>query len=310
MLLAGIDIGTLTCRLLIGEATSDRGLIERYSDRRILGLGEGVDRTKRLSTAGIERVCQVLCEWRTVIEAARVDGELAVATSAVRDAENRDALLARIKETAGFAVETISGEEEARRTLLGLRAGLPRDVTAILGLDIGGGSMEFILDHPPAAPVVRSIDVGVVRLTERVFLHDPPAGDEILAARTFVAAEVTKAQESLGPIGDVTLVGTAGTITTLAAMAQHLPAYEPARIHNYRLSLETIGDLEAAILGSTSVQRREMAGLETGREVVIAAGVVILRAVMTTLGFMHCLVSDYGLREGVLIDLAQRMRRS
>jgi exopolyphosphatase/guanosine-5'-triphosphate,3'-diphosphate pyrophosphatase len=310
MLLAGIDIGTLTCRLLIGEVTPERGLIERHSDRRILGLGEGVEGTKRLSAAGIERVCRVLCEWRGVIETARVDGEVAVATSAVREAENRDELLTRVKETAGFAVETISGEEEARRTLLGLRAGLPKDVSAIVGLDIGGGSMELILDRPPAAPAMRSLDVGVVRLTERTFHHDPPTGDEVGAARTFVAAEVSKAQQALGPMGGATLVGTAGTITTLAAMAQQLPAYAPARVHNYWLSLERIGELEAAILGSTSALRRGMAGLERGREVVIAAGVVILKTVMATLGFTRCLVSDYGLREGVLIDLAQRMRNS
>src|SRR6185503_14385237 len=122
MLLAGLDIGTLTCRLLIAEVTGDGRLRELESDRRILRLGEGVDRTKVLAEAAMDRVSRTLQEWRTIVEAARVDGEVAVATSAVREAENRDVFVARIKKETGFVIEIISGEEEARRTLVGIRA--------------------------------------------------------------------------------------------------------------------------------------------------------------------------------------------
>ena len=167
MRLAGVDIGTLTCRLLIADLPPSGRLIEVRSDRRILRLGEGVDQTKRLSVAAMDRVLQCLKEWREMIDAAHVDAVTAVATSAVRDAENRDEFLDRVKREAGFEVELISGEEEARRTMLGIRSGLPVGVTDVLALDIGGGSTEFILDLPGENPVVRSIDIGVVRLCER-----------------------------------------------------------------------------------------------------------------------------------------------
>ena len=178
MRFAGVDIGTLTCRLLIADLSPGGKLIEVRSDRRILRLGEGVDQTKRLSDAAMDRVLQCLREWRQFIDAAHVEAAVAVATSAVRDAENRDEFLDRVTREAGFDVELISGEEEARRTMLGIRSGLPPGVTDVLALDIGGGSTEFILDRPGQKPVVRSIDIGVVRLCERLLHHDPPSEEE------------------------------------------------------------------------------------------------------------------------------------
>ncbi len=309
MLLAGIDIGTLTCRLLIGRVSGDGRLTEVHSDRRILRLGEGVDRDHLLHPVAIARVVEALRDWRTVINAHHVEAQVAVATSAVRNARNREEFLGRVKQEVGFDVEIISGEEEARRTLLGIRSGLPAGVTTILGLDIGGGSTEFILDRPGHVPIVHSIEMGVVRLTERLLTSDPPTADEIQAARELIAKEAERAGAMFGELGGVTFVGTAGSITTLAAMAQKLTTYEPIRIHNYRLGLETIRGLEKEILGRTKAQRREMPGLEAGREDVVVAGTLILRGIMETLGFTEGLVSDVGLREGILIDLAERLRR-
>jgi exopolyphosphatase/guanosine-5'-triphosphate,3'-diphosphate pyrophosphatase len=307
MLLAGVDIGTLTCRLLIAEATGDGRLQEHQSQRRILRLGEGVDRTGLLSEAAMARVVATLREWRSLVDAAHVKGETAVATSAVRVARNRGEFVARVKEEAGFAVEVISGLEEARRTLLGIRAGLPHKVQGFLALDIGGGSTEFILCRSEHPPVARSIELGVVRLTERALRSDPPASGEIARAHALIRSSTEAIRPVLGALDDTTFLGTAGSITTLAAMAQELPAYQPARIHNYRLTLAAVRRLEATILGRTTAQRRGMPGLEEGREEVIAAGALILRTVMETLGFTECLVSDYGLREGILVDLAQRL---
>src|SRR5207245_5712242 len=136
---------------------------------------------------------------------------------AVRDAQNRDECLGRVKREVGFEVELISGEEEARRTMLGIRSGLPESVSSILGLDIGGGSTEFILDRPGVASLVRSIDIGVVRLTERMLLHDPPTERELQAAREVIKKETEQVREVLGDLLRATFVGTAGTITTLAA---------------------------------------------------------------------------------------------
>lgn len=307
--LAGVDIGTLTCRLLIGRVSDAGQVAELHSDRRILRLGEGVDRTRTLRSEAMTRVIRTLQEWKPVIEIYPVERTIAVATSAVRDSVNRDQFLDRVKREIGWEVELINGEEEARRTMLGIRSGLPADVSTMLALDIGGGSTEFILDRPASAPFVRSIDVGVVRLMERCLRRDPPAADEVQAARVLIRKEAETVQAQLGDVEGVTFVGTAGTITTLAAMAQRLPAYEPARIHNYRLSLATIRELEQELLRRTKLQRQGLPGLERGREDVIVAGAIILRTVMETLGQSECLVSDLGLREGVLIDLARRLER-
>jgi len=308
--LAGVDIGTLTCRLLIADLPVGGRLVELHSDRRILRLGEGVDQAKTLSETAMGRVIACLREWREVIETYQVNRCIAVATSAVRDAGNRAEFLDRIKREAGFEVEIITGAEEARRTLLGIRSGLPDGVTEVLALDIGGGSTEFILDRPGHKPIVRSINIGVVRLCDRIIRHDPPTDEEVRQAREWVARETRAAIVDMGNCHGATFVGTAGTITSLAAMAQKLPAYEPARVHNYTLRLDTIRELEQNLLSRKKADRVGLPGLERGREEVIASGAIIIRTVMETLELSECLVSDLGLREGVLIELAARISES
>jgi exopolyphosphatase/guanosine-5'-triphosphate,3'-diphosphate pyrophosphatase len=252
----------------------------------------------------MDRIIACLQEWRNTINSYHVEATSVVATSAVRDAANRDEFLTRVRREAGFEVEIITGDEEARRTLLGIRSGLPPSMADILALDIGGGSTEFILDRPGQKPVIQSIDIGVVRLCERVLHHDPPTAEELQQAREWVTQETKAAVADMGDYRQVTFVGTAGTITSLAAMAQKLPTYEPVRIHNYRLRLETIRELEQTLLGKAKAERVGLPGLEKNREEVIAAGAIIIRTIMETLGREECLVSDLGLREGVLIDLA------
>lgn len=310
MVLAGIDIGTLTCRLLIAKCEAGRPLVEMQSERRVLRLGEGLDRSHLLSQDAMQRVVATLREWKGLAEAQRAEAVALVATSAVRAAANREAFLDLVRRETGWTVEVISGEEEARRTLLGIRSGLPEGIGTMLGLDIGGGSTEFILDRQGLSPIVCSMEIGVVRLTERLLRHDPPTADELEAARDLVRRTAEEAWAKLGDLAGATFVGTAGTITTLAAMAQKLPAYVGSRIHNYRLELGTIKGLEADILSRTKAQREGLLGLELGREDVIVAGTIILRGVMETLGFRTCLVSDLGLREGIVLDLAARMKNS
>ena len=304
--LAGIDIGTLTCRLLIADLTPGYPLKEIVAERRILRLGEGVDGAKRLYGPAMDRVVLCLKEWKEVIDTNQVAAVAVVATSAVRDASNRGEFLARIKQETGFDVEVITGAEEARRTLLGIRSGLPTGVGDILALDIGGGSTEFMLDQVRQEPVVRTMDIGVVRLCERHLRHDPPTDDEVWEAREWVTGVTKISVAEMGNYHKATFVGTAGTITTLAAMAQQLPAYEPARIHNYRLQLNAIQNLEQTLLSRTKAERVGLPGLEPGREEVIAAGAIIIRTIMETLGEETCLVSDLGLREGVVLDLGQK----
>jgi exopolyphosphatase / guanosine-5'-triphosphate,3'-diphosphate pyrophosphatase len=307
MRLAGVDIGTLTCRLLIADLSSHGRLKEVRSDRRILRLGEGVDQTKRLSGAAIDRVLQCFREWREMIDAAAVDAVAVVATSAVRDAANRDEFLGRMAREAGVEVEILTGEEEARRTLLGIRSGLPAGIIDLLALDIGGGSTEFILDRPGQAPIIHSIDIGVVRLCERLLRHDPPTDEEIRQAREWVAIETKAAVAGMDDYQKATFVGTAGSITSLAAMAQKLPDYEPSRVHNYMLKLDAIRELEQTLLSHKKDDRTGLPGLEKGREEVIAAGAIIIRTIMETLEEKECIVSDLGLREGVLLELAKTL---
>lgn len=302
--LAGIDIGTLTCRLLIADLAPGQPLKVLRSERRILRLGEGVDQSKRLSPIAMGRVIHCLQEWRNVVNGSQVEASSVVATSAVRDASNQAEFLERVTREAGFDIEVISGEEEARRTLLGIRSGLPAGVTDILALDIGGGSTEFILDRRGRQTITRSIDIGVVRLCERFLRHDPPTDEEVCLAREWVTKKTRTAIDELSDYRQATFVGTAGTITSLAAMAQKLSAYEPAHIHNYVLKLETIRELAHTLLSRTKAERVGLPGLEKDREEVIAAGTIIIQTIMETLDQTECLVSDLGLREGVVLHLA------
>ncbi len=253
------------------------------------------------------RVVATLKEWHQIIDTYRVEATAVVATSAVRDAGNRQTFVDLVAREAGLQVEIISGEEEARRTTLGIRSGLPAGVTDVLAADIGGGSTECILDRPGQPLIVRSMDIGVVRLSERLLPSDPPTAEELRQARDWIRTETEAAVAGMPLPAGLTFVGTAGTITALAAMDQQLAAYEAARIHNYVLALDAVTCLEAQLLRRSKQQREGLPGLERGREDVIVAGAIILRTMMETLGMPNVLVSDLGLREGVLLHLASRL---
>ena len=304
MRIAGIDIGTLTCRLLVADVNFPDVFKEINADRRILRLGEGVDQHKRLSAEAMDRVVDTLKEWKERMAKYDLDALAIVATSAVRESENRQEFLTRVKQETGWEIEILTGEEEARRTLLGIRFGLLATITDFLGLDIGGGSTECILNQKGQSPKVISLDLGVVRLLERVFHHDPPTAQDLQNAEVCIDEELAKVVEAFGEVPNIPLVGTAGTVTTLAAMAQRLNQYDRARVHNYELTLSTVKSLEKDLVTKTGSERLEMPGLEPGREFVIVAGTVILRRIMETFKVVTCLVSDYGLREGILVDLA------
>ena len=306
MLLAAIDIGTLTCRLLVAEVHLPDQFKEIDADRRILRLGEGVAQHKRLSQEAMDRVVGTLKEWREKTAKYHLDALVVVATSAVRESENRQEFLTRVKQETGWDVEVLTGEEEARRTLLGIRFGLSATITDFLGLDIGGGSTECILDQKEQSPKVISLDLGVVRLLERVFDHDPPTAQDIQNAVACIDEQLRKVKQAFGEVKNIPLVGTAGTVTTLAAMAQSLKQYDRTRVHNYKLTLTKVKSLENDLIAKTSPERLGMPGLEPGREFVIVAGTIILRRMMEAFGVSSCLVSDFGLREGMLVDLATK----
>ena len=310
MHLAGIDIGTLTCRLLVAEVNLPDRFKEIEADRRILRLGEGVDESKRLSDKAMDRVVATLKEWRKKTAKYSLEGVAVVATSAVRESKNREEFLSRVKQETGWDIEILTGEEEARRTMLGIRVGLPPTISDFLGIDIGGGSTECILAREGESPQGISLDLGAVRLLERAFHHDPPTDQDLQKAETFIEKELRKVGKSLGGVPRFPLIGTAGTITTLAAMAQCLNQYDRTKVHNYEISLFKVKQLEKNLMARTSVDRLDMPGLEPGREGVIVAGTVILRNIMETFKFETCLVSDYGLREGILVDQAKKIKET
>ena len=304
---AGIDIGTLALRLLVARVLDGR-LRELDSERRIVRLGEGLQPSHRLQAAPMARTIETIVEWMPRIEKAGAREVVAVATSAVRDAANRDEFLAEVKRKTGWDVTVLSGEEEARLSLLGIQSGLPPDVERCVALDIGGGSTEFIKAEPDQPPVVVSINEGVVRLTEACLRNDPPKPDDVAAARTRVRNHLNAVKEKLGAVVGFRLVGTAGTITTLAAMDQKLESYIPKRIHNYRLSWDAVRRILGDLTSRTHAQRRELKGLEPGREDLMVAGTLILLECMERFGFVECLVSDYGLREGILLDHGRKSK--
>jgi exopolyphosphatase/guanosine-5'-triphosphate,3'-diphosphate pyrophosphatase len=256
----------------------------------------------------MDRVVSTLKDWKEKTAKYPLNGVVVVATSAVRESANRQDFLARVTQETGWEVEILTGDEEARRTLLGIRFGLPPAISNFWGLDIGGGSTECILAQNGKAPAVISLDLGVVRLLERVFRLDPPTAQEIHKAEACIDQELTKVSKAFRLISGIPLVGTAGSVTTLAALAQGLSRYESARVHNYELTLSTIKGLEQDLITKTGQQRLAMPGLEPGREYVIVAGTVILRRIMETFGFDRCLVSDFGLREGLLVDKARKLK--
>lgn len=309
-LVAAVDLGTNAFRLLIAEL-NDGVVVPRCVHRLIPRLGEGVGQTGRLSPAAIDRAVAALHEIRAVIDRYPVAWLIAVATSAVRDASNAKEFLERVTAEVGIAVEVISGDEEARRTWLGVRAGYrnspPIDHAVVV--DIGGGSTEII--HVQGGTLVRtqSLNLGVVKLTERYVRHDPPRPDE-LAALDAAVRDALDAVADRSPARGCAVIGTAGTVSTAAALHLNLSTYEPARIHDARVPRAAVESIARRLSGLSSAERRRLPTLERGREDVIVAGLAILRRILDVCGADEVRVSEYGLREGLIVDWVERRHAS
>lgn len=302
--LAGIDIGTNTFRLLIAEVNNN-SLNELYSDRRITRLGEGVSLTGLLKEEAIERGLKALKEFRNIIAVHKVEAVEAVATSAFRVAKNSGNFVKRAKDETGIDLKIISEEEEAWKTFRGMKMGIEVPESSLM-VDIGGGSTELILLKNGKASLIRSINLGVVYLADMYMKSDPPLDDEINGMRN----EASQALASLGPQFSEAkaLIGTAGTITTIAAMAKGLTVFEGAMIHNTKISLDSVKDIFTAISGSARKKRAELYPvLDPSRLDIIVPGVMILLEIMMKFGFKEIIVSDNGLREGILLDLYDKI---
>jgi exopolyphosphatase/guanosine-5'-triphosphate,3'-diphosphate pyrophosphatase len=291
---AGVDLGTNTTRLLVADVNDGR-LEEVHRETRITRLGEGVDGRRRLLPAPIARVRNVLADYRRILEALGAERTLAVATSAVRDAENGEAFLGEVEWSYGFATRLLTGDEEALLTRRGVE---PAPGTLVL--DIGGGSTELIVDGFHA-----SLELGSVRHTER-FLHgDPPTPHELAqcagAARSLLAEHVPDEvrRRVTGAIG------VAGTLTTLAALDLGLERYDRARVHGHRLGRETARAQLERLAALTVAERRALPAMEPGRAPVIVAGAVILAETLDLFGLEAIEVSEHDLLDGAALAAAE-----
>lgn len=301
--LAGIDIGTNTFRLLVAEMKDARSIKEICSAKEITRLGEGFSENKAFLPAAVERAIATLRRFKEILRNQHVDALRVVGTSAVREAQNRELFLKEVKRQTGFDVRVISGEEEALCTFLGVNYVIQNQTEPMLVIDIGGGSTEFIGAEGDVPNFLLSTELGVVHLTEKYLKSDPPTQEEIKSLRLAIDKVIKPIGYHFPPKG--LFVGTAGSITTLAAIDQKLKEYDPQKVNRYPLSLPAIQRIFKELSAMPMEARRETLGLEKGREDIILAGSLILIAVMELFGYDPVYVSDYGLREGILISLYQ-----
>ncbi|MFI5341444.1 MAG: Ppx/GppA family phosphatase [Candidatus Methylomirabilales bacterium] len=309
MRVAAIDLGSNTIRLLVGEADGTGGYVPVFTDQEITRLGEGLLPGGQLQAEPMRRSLSVLRRFRELAASQGAIAMAAVGTSALREANNRQEFLDLAWHAAGFSVRVVSGEDEARLTLRGVLAALGKPPDHILMLDIGGGSTELLLARGLEIRAVVSINLGVVTLTEAHLKHDPPLAAELGAIRAVVSDQMAslRARDLLRCTPGEILVGTAGTVTTLAAVDLALDPYDPARVTGHRLSRERVADLLEDLAGLPLQERRRVRGLEPGRADVIVAGTIVCLGVMDGLGFADLTVSDGGLREGILLDYLERV---
>lgn len=303
---AAIDVGTNTLRLLIAEAVAPDDFTILHEEQEITRLGEGLIPSRILQDAPRRRSLTVLRRFAEVARGFKVEQVAVVATSAVREAKNREEVVAEFARETGFTIRVIDGAEEARLTLLGVRHGLRLESQRILVMDVGGGSTEFVLAKGEAIEAIVSTGLGVVKLTERHPLSDPPTPEELQTLRQAVSRRIDRLRQELPDLENTQLIGTAGTVTTLAAIDLALLTYDRHKVQGHCLGLARVVELLDRLAASPLQERRRIPGLESGRADVIVAGVVIVAVAMERLGYKTMRVSDDGLREGILLDLLRR----
>ncbi|MBN1918047.1 MAG: hypothetical protein JW889_09075 [Verrucomicrobia bacterium] len=301
MRVCAVDIGTSSVRSIVADVTPPSGVAVVNYNGRITRLGEGFGSTDTLKPEAIDRTVHAAAQF---VEHGKRLGASAfklVATSAARDAHNGDALVAALRDATGLTPEIITGEREAALVLAGVRAsGLLASDSAVV-IDVGGGSTELIAVSPGQPSQLRSVNVGAVRLAERFITSDPPTPDEVAAASAHAAATLAEVDIVHCPHR---VVGLGGTITTIAAMLQSLAAYDAAAVHGTTITLDDVESLLTLTTRLTTEQRRALPGLEPGREDIIVAGCLIVRAALQTARSGSLRVSTAGILHGIALDAA------
>jgi exopolyphosphatase/guanosine-5'-triphosphate,3'-diphosphate pyrophosphatase len=308
---AAVDCGTNSVRLLIADIGDQLVDLERRTE--IVRLGQGVDKTGRLAPEALDRTFAAMRVYAKLIEGHRPERVRVVATSATRDAANRTAFTGGVVDIFGVEPEVISGDEEAALSFTGATkefAGTTRELTAprppkpFLAADIGGGSTEFVYGGA-AAESARSVDIGCVRLTERHLHSDPPTPEQIAAAVADIDAALAAVRQSVPVDQARTLVGLAGSVTTVAGIALGLAAYDPARIHLARVTSAQVHEVTRMLLHSTREQRAAIDVMHPGRVDVIGAGALILDRIMREYGFGAVVASEHDILDGIAWSLAE-----
>jgi exopolyphosphatase/guanosine-5'-triphosphate,3'-diphosphate pyrophosphatase len=309
---AAIDCGTNSIRLLVADADPATGELTEL-DRRmeIVRLGQGVDRTGRLAPEALERTFAACRQYADVIKEYGAEKIRFVATSASRDAENRDEFVRGVLDILGVEPEVISGDQEAEFSFDGATkelAGTEHLPKPYLVVDIGGGSTEFVVgdDRVLAA---RSVDIGCVRMTERHLVRDgvvtdPPTLGQITAIRADIDAALDLAEETVPLTEAATLVGLAGTVTTVAAIALGLEEYDSEAIHHSRISFEQVQEITGRLVTSTHAERAAIPAMHPGRVDVITAGALVLLGVMKRSGAREIVVSEHDILDGIAWSIA------
>ncbi|MEV6713088.1 Ppx/GppA phosphatase family protein [Lentzea sp. NPDC051208] len=308
---AAIDCGTNSIRLLIADVTKrDDGtawLRDVHREMKIVRLGQGVDATGRLHPDAIERTRQALLDYARTMQRKGVEVARMVATSATRDASNRDEFFGMTEQILGAPAEVITGDEEARLSYLGAVADLDPDEGPFLVTDLGGGSTEFVLGTGSDVEAARSMDIGCVRLTERFIKSDPPTEDEIAQAEAFARAAIKEAFEVVPVEKTKTWIGVAGTVTTLSALVQGLEVYNSDDIHLSRITLDNVREITDRILSMTHDERASLGPMHPGRVDVICGGAVVLRAIADELenraGIRTLVCSEHDILDGIAFSL-------
>ncbi len=333
---AAVDCGTNSLRLLLADVDPGRAELTDVTRRmEIVRLGQGVDRTGRLAPEALARTIAVLRDYADIIADSGAQAVRMVATSATRDADNAAEFVRLVKEVLGVAPEVLTGAEEAMLSFTGATAELAAgpDRGPFLVADIGGGSTEFVLglprgDDPPqtppahggaarppvpprgragrpsGAPWAISVDVGCVRMTERHLRGDPPADQEVAAATADIDAALEEVAAAMPVRQARTLVGLAGSVTTVAAIAMGLPAYDAARIHHARVSAADVHAVTRSLLAQTRAGRAAIGVMHPGRVDVIGGGALVLDRLMERFGFGEVLVSEHDILDGMAWSLA------
>ncbi|MBV9730928.1 MAG: Ppx/GppA family phosphatase [Pseudonocardiales bacterium] len=308
---AAIDCGTNSIRLLVADLIGDK-LIDVHREMRIVRLGQDVDATGRLAPDALERTRVALADYTAIARRAGAQRVRMVATSATRDAANREDFFTLVRQVLGTDAEVITGDEEARLSFTGAVGGLDPADGPFVVVDVGGGSTEVVLgdwDGTRAdVTAARSVNVGCVRITERHLHSDPATPEEISAAERFATQTLQEAFAEVPVDKARTWVGVAGTVTTLSAIAQQLPAYDPGCTHLFRLSLERLRGTAEYLLASTHEQRAGNPVIHPGRVDVIAGGALIVRVLAeelrTRAGITELVVSEHDILDGIALGLA------